>query len=1087
VTRIAAGDLKDAFYHLNYHCDGCLYNAICMYDSAERYDLSLISSLAAAEKRALNGEGVNQIQDLAALMDLPARGSRVYELSVADGQEELYQKLTHHWSIAPNIPVLVQKAKASLKKFDVSVESAPFIFNSPYSSLPDDESCPGLIKIFFDAQKDYLQDRLYLISSLISSPNGEKVVVHQTSGPPSDEDEQNLLLNWIRDTLQAVAEISDTDYAPIHLYCFDRFDQKVVLEALKRHLDHVGTIPGFFDLMTQSPALEEPIISFLADELRERKNQGLACMPLHDAARMLGFDWKDEEYQYYSLFRARLFDNHRNVVRGENGIISPFLPDVDQSENQVNRIESASRFNSQIPLEYTYATWDLLPEDKKDSKLLQPFRQVDLAALQSFAAQRVKALAHIEEKITPKNQYLDKKPLSIPEITTETMEPSLARSLKDFLYIEHHTSLQGKEMIYRLPVEQRIRTGLALLLKCQAKLPGDRYRFWVDTDSLGLDHELVMNACRLKEGSWVVLNEYDTNITPGKIKYGRIGIVQGYEDKRIILDLLGITFRNGFFRYYHNNKLEPKMGQRFTIDEMADDINADKILLALNNAQSNTLYSWLIKNPNKFNISADEKIFLEDFTGLINQVSGKKKLTKPQRSIILDKSKESLLLVQGPPGTGKSVTLAWAVIARLALAASQNKPLKVAVCCKTHNAVFVVLKAIAEQLQKISGFALQKYGLDKLKGMRLVKMVNELDDPVPVGVEPFAAYPASQEERYELLNENWIVIGGTPGGVYNLRRYQAQRVKDINWEEKTFDLLVIDEASQMSVPEGVLSAAFLKDDGQIIVVGDHRQMPPIVSHNWEEEEKRNTKESEPYISLFEFLRNRGFPCEGLDQSFRLHEVIARFLHENIYQYDGIKFFSKRQDLLTTPPPENSYVDAVLDPAYPIVVIEHTENQSQQYNQTEIELARPLIEVCAHKMRLDGLEGIGVVVPHRAQRAMLRAEFPELAVDDSIDTVERFQGGERDVIIVSATASDPDYVLAEANFLLNINRLNVALSRPRMKLIVIASQSVVDLLTSDLDVFDNAVIWKQLFHRYTPDLLYEGSQNGARIWVRGKAA
>ena len=107
--------------------------------------------------------------------------------------------------------------------------------------------------------------------------------------------------------------------------------------------------------------------------------------------------------------------------------------------------------------------------------------------------------------------------------------------------------------------------------------------------------------------------------------------------------------------------------------------------------------------------------------------------------------------------------------------------------------------------------------------------------------------------------------------------------------------------------------------------------------------------------------------------------------------------------------------------------------------------------------------------------------------DSIDTVEKFQGGERDVIIVSATASDPDFVLAEADFLLNINRLNVALSRPRMKLIVIASQSVVDLLTSDLDVFQNAVLWKQLYHRYTPDLLYEGSQNGTRLWVRGKAA
>lgn len=61
---------------------------------------------------------------------------------------------------------------------------------------------------------------------------------------------------------------------------------------------------------------------------------------------------------------------------------------------------------------------------------------------------------------------------------------------------------------------------------------------------------------------------------------------------------------------------------------------------------------------------------------------------------------------------------------------------------------------------------------------------------------------------------------------------------------------------------------------------------------------------------------------------------------------------------------------------------------------------------------------------------MRQRFPQLAELNAIDTVERFQGGERDIIIVSATASDPDYVLAEADFLLSLNRLNVALWRAR---------------------------------------------------------
>jgi superfamily I DNA and/or RNA helicase len=109
------------------------------------------------------------------------------------------------------------------------------------------------------------------------------------------------------------------------------------------------------------------------------------------------------------------------------------------------------------------------------------------------------------------------------------------------------------------------------------------------------------------------------------------------------------------------------------------------------------------------------------------------------------------------------------------------------------------------------------------------------------------------------------------------------------------------------------------------------------------------------------------------------------------------------------------------------------------------------------------------------------------VTESIDTVERFQGGERDVIIVSATASDPDYVLAEASFLLDLNRLNVAISRPRKKLIVVASRSVVDLLTSDLEIFDNAVIWKRLYYQYAADMLWQGRLNGVPVHLHGRRA
>jgi superfamily I DNA and/or RNA helicase len=123
--------------------------------------------------------------------------------------------------------------------------------------------------------------------------------------------------------------------------------------------------------------------------------------------------------------------------------------------------------------------------------------------------------------------------------------------------------------------------------------------------------------------------------------------------------------------------------------------------------------------------------------------------------------------------------------------------------------------------------------------------------------------------------------------------------------------------------------------------------------------------------------------------------------------------------------------------------------------------------------------------HRAQKTLLCQRFPDLAELRSIDTVERFQGDERDVIIVSATASDPDYVLSQAEFLLNLNRFNVAISRPRKKLIVIASQSIIDLLTSDLEIFEHSTIWKRLYYHYTRDLLYSTDHEGSSVKVKGR--
>lgn len=135
----------------------------------------------------------------------------------------------------------------------------------------------------------------------------------------------------------------------------------------------------------------------------------------------------------------------------------------------------------------------------------------------------------------------------------------------------------------------------------------------------------------------------------------------------------------------------------------------------------------------------------------------------------------------------------------------------------------------------------------------------------------------------------------------------------------------------------------------------------------------------------------------------------------------------------------------------------------------------------------------MVVPHRAQRAALQQAFPELSVIDpdtqmparsAVDTVERFQGGERTVVLVSATESDRGYLLASAGFLLDPRRLTVAVSRAKRKMILVAARSVFSLFSPDEETFRNAMLWKNLLSQTCVDQLWKGLRGGVPVTVWG---
>jgi len=288
------------------------------------------------------------------------------------------------------------------------------------------------------------------------------------------------------------------------------------------------------------------------------------------------------------------------------------------------------------------------------------------------------------------------------------------------------------------------------------------------------------------------------------------------------------------------------------------------------------------------------------------------------------------------------------------------------------------------------------------------------------------------------------------------------------WGEGFFDLLVVDEASMMRLPELILSGSFLCPRSQILVAGDHRQLPPIQAHKWEKEDRRTLEEMASFLSAMDFLRllrkedlgierikcaaGADIPAERLCQSHRCHRIVAEFLKNWVYEMDKIDFHSDQKATLADSDPKTEGLRVVLDPDNVLVLIVHDEAESFQSNLVEASIVDALVRDVKS-------DNVGVITPHNAQKGVLKNMLSDFSDKVKIDTVERFQGGEADFIIISSTVSDPDYVRTESDFLLDLKRINVAISRMKKKLVIVASRSIFEFMPQDAKDYDKALLWR----------------------------
>jgi uncharacterized protein len=477
-----------------------------------------------------------------------------------------------------------------------------------------------------------------------------------------------------------------------------------------------------------------------------------------------------------------------------------------------------------------------------------------------------------------------------------------------------------------------------------------------------------------------------------------------------------------------------------------------------------------------------------------------------QHGFITD-TDSGVMLLQGPPGTGKTkFTLAPTMLSRVFASergSTDSAQFVGLISALSHDAVDEALRSVAELREDLDA---------EFEDLEIVRICSAEGQGVDhESVEHIHYSDPADADRLEELYTTYVddttadvpgqlVMAGTPPSLYRAIDKMGEYAADSDGETlmeagraRYADLVLVDEASMMDLPLYLLVGAFLRQSGQIGLVGDHRQMEPIQTHEWESEDRRTIELQTPFLSALNFHRflrgdvdideiehirrnppeldspAEAIPLHQLTVTYRLPDVAAQMHTDLVYDQDDIELTSRASH---DPFPEPAGdvpgpLSPVLDPSTEISLLEHTDGSAEKRSPVEQAIIEEILShydiVEEHTEETDPREEItvGVVVPFNRQKDALNAstELPDAV---KVDTVEKFQGRERDLIIVSATSSDTGYINRLTEFLLDPNRFNVAASRMMRKVIVVCGSGLFQASSGSVNDFDSQSLWLDFY-------------------------
>jgi ATP-dependent RNA/DNA helicase IGHMBP2 len=411
-------------------------------------------------------------------------------------------------------------------------------------------------------------------------------------------------------------------------------------------------------------------------------------------------------------------------------------------------------------------------------------------------------------------------------------------------------------------------------------------------------------------------------------------------------------------------------------------------------------------------------------------------------------SAEDVAIIHGPPGTGKTTALV-----ELIRQITRNGQRVLAVA-PSNIAVDNLLEKLIPSGEKVIRIGhparvlleLRNYTLDELvENNPTVKMARKLAREGYALREQAAKYRrarpepgekrAKRQEAKEMLAEARKIEDQVISGLLASAQVICATLTGLDHElldSQHFDWCIFDEASQ-----GTEAAAWtpLRNVDRLVLAGDHFQLPPTVISPQAVAEGFS-------ISLLErLIRQPGQELSRrLTVQYRMHEDIMNFSSREFYEDSLSADESVRCHLL-------SELEGVAPNELTETPVHFIDTAGASYDESlepegdsrfNLQEADKVLEKVQALLE-SGVSAteIAVISPYSAQVRLLRELIPN--PDMEIDSVDGFQGREKEAVIVSLVRSNRD---GEIGFLEDVRRMNVALTRARRKLIVIGDSATI---------------------------------------------